>query len=123
MKIRRGDTVIVITGKNRGTVGEVLQTIPDNERVIVREVNIRTRHIKPRNRSEKGSIVKQEMPIAISNVALYDPKVKKPTRVYYAVEETKNGRKKTRMTRKSNTVLPAPSAQKKTKKVIKKDDK
>ncbi len=79
MKIKKGDKVIVITGKNKGTVGVVARAFPAEGRVIVEGVNIRKKHEKAR-RTGKGQIVEKPMPIDASNVMLVDTKTGKGTR-------------------------------------------
>ncbi len=101
MRIRKGDTVTVLKGSDRSRVGEVLRVLHERDAVIVAGVNIRTMHRKPRTQGEKGSIVKKEGPINISNVAILDSKTKKPTRIAY----TGTGRDKQRTARKSGTVI------------------
>ena len=80
MKIKKGDTVVVITGKEKGKQGAVLRAIPADWRVIVEGVNIVKRHTRP-SAGQPGGIVEKEATIHISNVALVDPKSGKPTRV------------------------------------------
>ncbi len=86
MKIRKGDSIIVTTGSNKGKTGEVLKIFPKEHRAIVSGINIRTHHKKPRIKGEKGEIVKKESPIPISNISLQDPKTKKPTRIKYEID-------------------------------------
>ena len=82
--VRKGDTVIVTAGKSRGTVGEILAVVDDGDRVVVKGVNIRTKHIKPTQQRPQGGIVQQEMPIHVSNVS---PVVDgKPTRVRFVTK-------------------------------------
>lgn len=71
MRIRKGDTVQVITGKDKGKTGEVLRTLPSDNRVIVQGVNMRTRHVKPTQEGESGRIVTEEASLHASNVMLY----------------------------------------------------
>lgn len=80
-KIRRNDTVLVTTGKDRGKRGKVQQVLPRESRVLIEGVNIVKRHVKPRPPLVQGGIVSQERPIQISNVALICPHCDKPTRV------------------------------------------
>ena len=101
MKIRVGDKVQVIAGKDKGKQGEVLQVLVKENRVIVEGVNVVTKHVKPSQQDPEGGIVTREAPIHVSNVALVDPKTNKPTRVGYKVE---NG-KKVRVAKKSSTVI------------------
>ena len=97
MKIHKGDKVIVISGKDKGKQGEVLQAIPASEKVIVDGVNVAVHHEKARRRGSVGQIVKKPAPIHVSNVALLDGK--KPARVGYDVVDGK----KTRVTRPNGT--------------------
>ena len=82
LKIRKGDRVIVRTGRDKGKAGQVLNVLPAQNRAIVQGVNIARRHQK-QTPSQDGGIVAKEMPIHISNLALADPKTGKPTRVGY----------------------------------------
>jgi large subunit ribosomal protein L24 len=79
-RIKKGDKVVVITGKDRGKTGEVIRVIPDENRAVVRGVNIARRHQR-QTASAQGGIVTKEMPIHLSNVAIADPRDGKPTRV------------------------------------------
>ncbi|MCH2136381.1 MAG: 50S ribosomal protein L24 [Phycisphaerales bacterium] len=67
--VRKGDTVIVTAGNDRGVIGEVLRVIPKQDRVVVQGVNVRTKHVKPTQQNPKGGLLRQEMPIHISNVS------------------------------------------------------
>ncbi|MBM3231037.1 50S ribosomal protein L24 [Candidatus Peregrinibacteria bacterium] len=91
MKIRRGDTVVVITGKDKGKKGQVLKVLHEKNRVVVGDVNMRTRH-RRKTANQAGEIIKYEASIHASNVALLDPKSGKPTRIGSKVDE-KTGRK------------------------------
>lgn len=67
--IRKGDTVIVTAGNDKGVTGEVLRVIPDKDRVVVQGVNVRTKHLRPTQRNPQGGMLRTEMPIHISNVS------------------------------------------------------
>ena len=101
LKIKKGDTVVVLTGKSKGTQGEVLKVFPDENRVLVQGVNVAKKHQKP-SAAGAGGIQSIESPIHVSNVALLDPKSKKATRVGYKVG--KDGTK-TRIARKSGEAI------------------
>jgi len=101
LKIKKGDHVVVITGKNKGKKGEVLKVLPDENRAIVRGVAVVKRHQR-QTASQEGGIVSKEAPIHISNLALEDPKDGKPTRVGYKF--LKDGRK-VRFARRSGEVI------------------
>lgn len=103
LKVRKGDKVIVRTGKDKGKTGEILQIFPKRCRAIVQGVNIAKRHTKP-SQGGAGGIVEKEGTIHISNIAHIDPKSDKPTRIGYKV--LKNGHK-VRYAKKSGEVLDA----------------
>jgi large subunit ribosomal protein L24 len=100
-KIKKGDQVFILTGKNKGSKGEVLRIDTERSRVIVQGVAMITKHNKPTQVSG-GGIEKKEASVHISNVALMDPKSKKPTRIGYKV--LKDG-KKVRVARKSGETV------------------
>jgi large subunit ribosomal protein L24 len=79
-KIKKGDKVVVLTGRSKGKTGEVLKVVPNEGRAIVQGVNVVKRHTRPTQTSE-GGIVEKEAPIHLSNIAHLDPKDDKPTRV------------------------------------------
>ena len=87
MKIRKGDTVEVLTGKDKGKRGEVLRALPEDNKVVVEGIAMVKRHMKPNAANQQGGIVEHEAAIDASNVALIDPKDDKPTRVGYALRE------------------------------------
>ena len=87
MKIKKGDTVEVLTGKDKGKRGEVLRALPEDNKVVVGGVAMVKRHMKPNAANQQGGIVEHEAAIDASNVALIDPKDDKPTRVGYAFKE------------------------------------
>ena len=101
LKIKKGDQVVILTGRNKGAKGEVLKTFPAASRVLVQGVNMVTRHNKP-SQISAGGIEKIERPLHISNVALADPKDGSPTRVGYKI--LKDG-KKVRVARKSGETV------------------
>jgi large subunit ribosomal protein L24 len=90
-RIRKGDTVMVISGVNKGRRGEVLRMLPKAERAVVQGVAMVTRHVKPRGMGEPGGIREQEAAIHVSNLMLIDPRSEKPTKVGHRVLE--DGRK------------------------------
>ena len=95
MRLRKGDTVQVITGKDKGKTGEVLRTLPNENRVIVEGVNMRTRHVKPTQEGESGQIVTEEASLHASNVMIYSTDKKVTSRVELITE--KDGSKKRRL--------------------------
>jgi large subunit ribosomal protein L24 len=81
LHIKKGDSVIVISGNSKGSEGKVLEVVREKERAIVEGVNMVSKHTKPNSKSPQGGIIKQEAPIHISNLMLKDPKTGKPTRI------------------------------------------
>lgn len=102
MHVKSGDTVQVISGKDKGKVGEVLKVIPKASQVLVKGANIRTRHVKPRQEGESGQIITEEAPIHSSNVMLYSEKQKVASRVGYTF--TEDGRK-VRVLKKTGEII------------------
>jgi len=100
-KIKKGDRVVVLTGKDKGKTGQVAQVLTEEQRVIVSGVNVAKRHTRP-SQTEAGGIKDKEMPIHISNVAHVDPKSNAPTRVGFQVN--KDGAK-VRVAKKSGEVI------------------
>ncbi|CAM3679310.1 50S ribosomal protein L24 [Litorimonas haliclonae] len=101
-KIKKGDYVVVISGKDKGRKGEVLKVSPKEERVVVKGVRMVKRHVRPSQMDPDGGIKEFEAPIHVSNVAHLDPKEDKPTRVGF--KTLKDG-KKVRVAKKSGEVI------------------
>ena len=97
LHIKKGDTVYVNAGNDKGKTGKILSVNPGEDRIIVEGVNMVSKHTKPNSKQPQGGIIKQEAPIHISNVNLIDPKSGKPTRVGYKMD----GDKKVRYAKKS----------------------
>jgi large subunit ribosomal protein L24 len=97
MYIKKNDKVIIIAGKDKGKEGKVLHIFREENRIIVEGVNVLKKHIKAKQQGKKGQVVEKAMPIDASNVALVNPKTKKPTRIGF---EIKDG-KKIRISKKS----------------------
>ncbi len=102
MHVKTGDTVQVIAGKDKGKVGEIVQTLPKRSAVIVKGVNIKTKHVKPQQEGESGRIVTMEAPIHSSNVMLYSTKQNVASRICYTFNE--QGRK-VRMLKKTGEII------------------
>lgn len=92
MKIKKGDTVFVLTGKDKGKKGEVIHSYPATGRVTVEGVNMKKKHVKAQQGATKGELIEFAASMNVSNVAIEDPKTKKPTRVGYKVVAGKNVR-------------------------------
>ncbi len=100
MNIKKDDTVIVITGKDKGKKGKVLKAMPKENRVIVEGVNMQTKHQK-QTRTVASEIKHQEGPIHVSNIMYFDNKAKAPTKIGYKID----GTKKVRVSKKTGAVL------------------
>ncbi len=96
MKIKKNDTVLIISGKDKGKQGKVLDAFPKEGRIMVEGINLRKKHQRPKKSGEKGQIVTMPGPVNVSNVKIICPGCKKPTRVGYKVEE----KRKTRICKK-----------------------
>ena len=92
MKIRKGDTVQILSGNDKGKTGEVLETIPKTSRIIVKGINIRKKHIKPKKQGEESGIVPVECSIHSSKANVVCPKCGKATRIAMKVEDGKKVR-------------------------------
>lgn len=101
MNLVKGDTVIVIAGRDKGKTGVIQKVIPESNRVVVENVNLRKKHKKPTQQNPDGGIVEIYAPINASNVMLLDPKTKKPTRIGHKIVKGK----KVRYAKKSGTTL------------------
>ncbi|MFC4624971.1 50S ribosomal protein L24 [Daeguia caeni] len=99
-KIRKGDSVVVLSGKDKGRKGEVLKVMPKDEKALVRGINIVKRHQRQTQTQEAGIIAK-EAPIHLSNLAIVDPKDGKPTRVGFRIEDGK----KVRVAKRSGALI------------------
>jgi large subunit ribosomal protein L24 len=100
-KIRKGDTVVVLSGKDKGKTGEVIRSMPKESKVVVAGVNVAARHRKPSQVNPQGGIDRKEAPLHVSKVAIADPKTGKATRVRF---EDRNG-KKVRIAVKSGELI------------------
>lgn len=102
MKVRKGDTVKVITGEHSGKIGRVLKTYPEKNRVIIEGVNLIKRHSRPSQKNRKGGIVEKEGPINVSNVMYYDLRTNAPSRIGYKML---SDNKKVRINKKSGEII------------------
>ncbi len=100
LKVKKGDKVVVLTGKDKGKTGEIKKVLPADNKVVVQGVNVQTKHRKP-SATNAGGLDKVETPIHVSNVALVDPKTSKATRVGYKTV----GERKVRVARRSGEVI------------------
>ena len=101
-RIKKGDRVVVIAGRDRGRAGEVIEMRPAEHRALIRGVNMVKRHQR-QSTTQEGGIVSKEAPVHLSNIALADPKDGKPTRVGFKFEGKSEARKKVRFAKRSGT--------------------
>jgi len=101
LKIKKGDKVVVLSGKDKGKHGEVTRALPREDKVVVAGVNVATRHRKPSQANPQGGLDRFEAPLHVSKVAIEDPKTGKPTRVRFEVRDGK----KVRVAVKSGEVI------------------
>ena len=104
-KIRKGDTVAILAGKDRSKTGKVLGVVEDGKRVVVEKINMIKRHQKARRQNEPSGIIEKEAALHISNVALVSPTTGKPVRVGFKIIETATGPKKVRVVHKTGEQL------------------
>lgn len=100
MRLKKGDNVLVITGKDKGRKGKIMRAYPANSNILIEGLNLKKKHRRPRKEGEKGQVVEMPAPIHISNVKLICSKCSKPTRTGYLIE----GGKKTRICKKCEKV-------------------
>lgn len=107
MKIKKGDTVLVIAGDDRGKTGKVLKVFSDKDRAIVEGVNFIKRHTRQTQKVQKGGIIEKEAPVHVSNLMLYCPKCSSPTKVAHRILEGEEGSKpgKVRICRKCGEIV------------------
>ena len=101
MHVKKGDKVMVISGREKGKTGTIIAAFPKTDRVLVEGLNLVKKHMKPNQANPQGGIVSQEASVHVSNVMLIDPKSGEPTRVSYKVEDGK----KVRVAKKSGETI------------------
>lgn len=106
MKIKKGDQVLIITGKDRGRKGKVIKSLPKEEKIVVEGLNIIKKHTKPKKQGEKGQVIEIAAPLLVSNVKLICPKCGKTTRIgYKKVLDPKSKESKVRICKKCGQEL------------------
>ena len=98
MKLKKGDNVIIVTGKDKGKKGKIVRVLVEKNKVVVEGINMMKKHLRPRKSGEKGSMIDISMPMSASNVMIADPKTGKPSRL----GKKKIGDKLVRVARKSS---------------------
>lgn len=92
MKVKKGDTVLIISGKDKGRSAKIIKSLPKEGKVLVEGINLKARHLRPRKQGEKGQIVKAPSPLDVSNVKFVCQKCGKATRVGYTMVDKKKMR-------------------------------
>ncbi len=92
MKVKKGDNVLIISGKDKGRVAKVLRALPKEHRVLVEGINAKQKHVRPKREGEKGQVVAVPAPLNVSNVKFVCPKCGKPTRLGYKLTDSKKFR-------------------------------
>ncbi len=87
MKIKKGDLVLVTTGKDRGRTGKIIKALPQNRKVLVEGLNLRKKHVRPKRQGEKGQVVEVPAALNASNIKIICPKCGKATRIGYSLEK------------------------------------
>lgn len=105
-RLRKGDNVIVVAGKDKGKQGKVARVLSEEDKVVVEGINLIKRHMRPNQRTPQGGILEREAPIHASNVMHVDPKSGKPTRVRFQTDDKGN---KKRVATKSGEEIVAPA--------------
>ena len=105
-RLKKGDLVVVISGKNKGKQGKVSRILADTDRVLVEGVNLIKRHMRPTPKNPQGGILEREAPLHACKVMPVDPKTGKPSRVRFATDAKGN---KTRIAVKSGDEIPSPA--------------
>ena len=96
MKVKKGDNILIISGKDKGRTAKILRSLPKEGKILVEGINLRKKHIRPKKEGEKGQVVQIPAPMNVSNVKIICPKCGKATRVGYKI----NGKNKNRICKK-----------------------
>lgn len=92
MKVKKGDSVLIISGKDKGRVAKILRSIPKDRMILVEGMNLKSKHVKPKKQGEQGQVVKVSLPVDVSNVKFVCPKCSKATRLGYKLTDNKKFR-------------------------------
>lgn len=105
MKVKKGDSVLIISGKDKGRTGKITKALPKELKILVEGMNLKKKHVKPKREGEKGQMVSIPALIDISNVKLVCPKCGKATRIGYTVEKGEKGKIKNRICKKCKQII------------------
>lgn len=92
MKLKKGDSVLIISGKDKGRVAKILKSIPKEGKILVEGMNVKSKHVKPKKQGEQGQVVKISLPMDVSNTKFLCPKCSKASRLGYKVDGDKKFR-------------------------------
>ncbi|MSU54230.1 MAG: 50S ribosomal protein L24 [Candidatus Staskawiczbacteria bacterium] len=92
MKLKKGDTVLIISGKDKGRTAKILKSLVKEKKILVEGINLKKKHVKPKKEGEKGQVISVSMPLDISNTKFLCPKCQKATRIGYKIEGDKKFR-------------------------------
>ena len=92
MKVKKGDSVLIISGKDKGRVAKILKSLPKEGKILVEGMNLKSKHVKPKRQGEQGQVVKIPLPIEASNAKFVCPKCSKATRLGYKIDGAKKFR-------------------------------
>ncbi|OGZ65482.1 MAG: 50S ribosomal protein L24 [Candidatus Staskawiczbacteria bacterium RIFCSPHIGHO2_02_FULL_43_16] len=92
MKVKKGDSVLIISGKDKGRVAKILKSIPKQRMILVEGMNLKSKHVRPKKQGEKGQVVKMPLPIQVSNAKFLCPKCGKASRLGYKIDGDKKFR-------------------------------
>lgn len=87
MKVKKGDTVLIISGKDKGRTGKIVKSLPKEEKILIEGVNLRKKHVRPKREGEKGQIIDVPTAINVSNIKIICPKCGKAVRIEYKIEK------------------------------------
>lgn len=91
MKVKKGDTVLIIAGKDRGRTAKVLRSLPKEQKLLIEGINVKSKHVRPKKQGEKGQVIKVPLPMDVSNAKFLCPKCGKASRLGYKMENPSTG--------------------------------
>ncbi|OGZ64663.1 MAG: 50S ribosomal protein L24 [Candidatus Staskawiczbacteria bacterium RIFCSPLOWO2_01_FULL_40_39] len=103
MKVKKGDNVLIISGKDKGRTAKILRSLPKERMILVEGINLKSKHVRPKKQGEKGQVVKVPASIDVSDVKFICPKCGKAARLGYKIESSQDSMKKFRICKKCNS--------------------
>jgi len=105
MKVKKGDNVLIIAGKDKGRTAKIIKSFPKDLKILVEGINLKKKHVRPKKEGEKGQVVDRPAPLDISNVKIICPKCGKAARIGYKTESGPNGAQKNRICKKCKQII------------------